>query len=98
MDSPSIIWPLWSGTIFATCAAYLLMDNYHLVPHGGRWRLTTEGGDHILGDFATKDEALGDCAAIVRDNSGSLKIHHADGTIEEERTYPRAADPATSPG
>jgi hypothetical protein len=74
------------------------MDSYHLLPHGDRWRLTMEGSENILGDFETKDDAVADCAAIVRESTGSLKIHRADGTIEEERTYPRLADPVESPG
>lgn len=30
--------------------------------------------------------------------TGSVKIHTSDGRIEEERTYPRSADPAQSKG
>jgi len=31
-------------------------------------------------------------------NTVSVKIHKADGTIEEERTYPRSADPRRTKG
>lgn len=57
-----------------------------------------EGEDLILGDFSTKEDALGDCAAIVRECAGSLTIHRADGTVEEERTYARSVEePQTAP-
>ena len=51
-----------------------------------------------VGSFATKQRALDRSIEIVSEVTGSLKIHRADGTIEEERTYPRSADPAKSPG
>jgi hypothetical protein len=82
------------GNAFCDAEVTTIMDNYHLLPHGERWRLTQEGGENILGDFDTKDDALGDCIAIVRDCSGSLTVHRADGTIEQEFTYPCDAGPA----
>ena len=74
------------------------MDTYHLTPDGDRWQLTGEGQDRTIATFGTKEDALRRCAQLVGGRTGSLKIHKADGTIEEERTYPRSADPASSPG
>lgn len=34
----------------------------------------------------------------MEDKSGSVKIHKLDGTIQEERTYPRKDDPRNTPG
>ena len=77
------------------------MQNYHLLPDGDGWKLTAEGNPRPLDIFRTKAEGVDSCEEIIRERDhgkGSIKIHHKDGTIEEERTYPRAADPAESPG
>jgi hypothetical protein len=73
------------------------MNNFHLTTNGDRWELHAEGGK-ALASFETKAEALEGSISIVTKRTGSLKIHKADGTIEEERTYPRALDPKKSPG
>jgi hypothetical protein len=36
--------------------------------------------------------------AFLEGKTASLKIHKTDGSIQEERTYPRKADPSKSPG
>ena len=77
------------------CASH--MENYHLVPNGELWELKTVGGKFIA-EYTTKEEAVTDSRYFVERQRGSLKIHKADGTIEEERSYPRSADPAKSPG
>jgi hypothetical protein len=74
------------------------MQNYHLLPAGRRWKLTSEFSNSTIGEFTSKEEALDACIEFMRGRTGSLKIHKADGTIEEERTYPRAEDPVGSPG
>jgi hypothetical protein len=75
-----------------------LMKNYHLTPEpSGEWTLRPEGTDHVLGTYDTKEDALEMSIQHITRHTGSLKIHRADGTIEEERTYPRLADPAKSP-
>jgi hypothetical protein len=73
------------------------MNNYHLTTNGDRWELQAEGG-RGLASFPTKEEALERSIEIVTQRTGSLKIHKADGTIEEERTYPRSIDPGKSRG
>ncbi|MHC8361662.1 hypothetical protein ACYZUA_15410 [Pseudomonas sp. LS2P72] len=35
---------------------------------------------------------------FLQDKTASLKIHRENGTIQEERTYPRSADPRKSKG
>jgi hypothetical protein len=73
------------------------MKNYHIVPRNAGWELSEEGGA-VLGTYETKDEAVKAAARIAANDPGSVKIHRADGTFEEERTYPRSADPSASPG
>jgi hypothetical protein len=48
----------------------------------------------------TKTEAVQNTAAVAKSDPDavSVKIHKADGTFQEERTYPRAADPRRSRG
>jgi hypothetical protein len=74
------------------------MKNYHLLPEGDLWKLTIEASEKSLGQWTTKAEAVAKATRIVEGNGGSLKIHLADGTIGEERTWPRVADPVKSPG
>ncbi len=73
------------------------MKNYQLVPAIDPWKLEREG-DGIIKDFDSKDEGVKRCTEYLGDQHGSLKIRRKDGTIEEERTYPRFADPAALPG
>jgi hypothetical protein len=71
---------------------------YHLVPDGGHWILKPEGSDSVLANFDSKQQAVDASTDLVREKSGSLKIHNAEGSIEEERTYPRSADPVETRG
>lgn len=49
---------------------------------------------------STKAEAVKKVAAAAKRNPQpvSVRIHKADGKIQEERTYPRSADPRRSRG
>jgi hypothetical protein len=48
----------------------------------------------------TKAEAIRKNAAVAKKSAEpvSVKIHKQDGKIQEERTYPRSADPRRSKG
>ncbi|ENY79593.1 hypothetical protein C206_01297 [Pseudomonas putida TRO1] len=48
--------------------------------------------------FPTKQELVSSLSDFFDGKTASVKIHKADGTIEEERTYPRSADPRRSKG
>ncbi len=74
------------------------MQNYHVKPHDGHWDLTKEGADRASISKPTKAEIIAATEAFMADKAGSVKIHLANGLIEEERTYPRAADPKRSKG
>jgi len=48
----------------------------------------------------TKEEAIKKTADVARKDPQpvSVRIHKLNGTIQEERTYPRSADPRRSKG
>jgi len=74
------------------------MDNYHIKTHDGHWDLTRQGAERASISKPTKEEILAATQEFMAGKTGSVKIHRADGTIEEERTYPRSADPSKSKG
>src|SRR6188508_2765823 len=77
------------------------MQIYHLFPNRKEgWKLTAEGSSRALDLFRTKAEGVLSCEEIIRqrDDGGCVEMHRADGTIEEERIFPRSADPAGSRG
>lgn len=75
------------------------MNNYHLTKHDDQWKLTREGANRATQVFeGTKQEAVRQSAQRLTDSGASLKIHLENGRIQEERTYPRSADPRKSKG
>ncbi|HFK2002967.1 DUF2188 domain-containing protein [Pseudomonas aeruginosa] len=74
------------------------MDNYHVVPKDSEWVLHEEGSTKAIKQTRTKDEMLSLIPKHFAGKEASVKIHRADGSIEEERTYPRASDPRESKG
>jgi len=76
------------------------MDNYHLTHNGDDWALKREGAKRATEVFsdATKQEAIRQAAGRLADSGASLKIHLKEGGFQEERTYPRSADPKDSKG
>lgn len=75
------------------------MKNYHLTKKADLWKLTEQGADRASKTYKTKEEAIkGSADFLKKNNGGSLKIHKVDGKIEEERTYPKSADPENSKG
>ncbi len=66
-----------------------------------RWE-TKDSGGTLKAQGATKEQAIKNSAdaanaAVKAGNQISVRIHNMDGKYEEERTYPRSADPS-SPG
>jgi hypothetical protein len=74
------------------------MDNYHIKSHDGHWDLTLQGAGRASISKPTKAEILEATQQFMVGKTASVKIHRADGTLEEERTYPGSADPSTSKG
>lgn len=74
------------------------MDNYHVVKTESGWKLHAQGDDRALLSTSTKAELLDQLPAFMDGRTGSVKIHTESGQIEDERTYPRSADPRRSKG
>lgn len=65
-----------------------------------RWDLVDDKTDRTVKSFDTKAKATkgGALERAVGAQGGSVKIQKENGRIQEERTYPRSADPKESPG
>lgn len=74
------------------------MDNYELVNKDGSWKLRQFRSKRAIRQFESKADGLDFSTAYVREREGSLKIKKLNGEVQEERTYPRSADPRRSPG
>jgi hypothetical protein len=63
------------------------------------WVGQVKGGDAVV-TALTKAEAVKRTADYAKASGQgmSVRIHKADGKIDEERTYPRASDPRRSKG
>ncbi|CAN5523394.1 DUF2188 domain-containing protein [soil metagenome] len=64
------------------------------------WDLTNDKTDKVVKRFEYKQEATqgGVLSKIVGNQGGSVKIKKMDNHYQEERTYPRSADPKKSKG
>jgi hypothetical protein len=74
------------------------MDNYHITKTDKGWALTKQGAERASKTATTKAEITKLATEFLDGKTASLKIHKEDGTIQEERTYPRSADPTRSKG
>jgi hypothetical protein len=65
-----------------------------------RWDLTVDKTDKVLKTFENKEDATkgGVLNKAVGKEGGSVKIKKMDNQYQEERTYPRSADPKKSKG
>ena len=64
-----------------------------------KWELKHEGSGEVVKRFATKAAATkGGVLKRAVKNEGSVRIRNRNGRIQEERTYPRSADPRGSKG
>lgn len=75
------------------------MDKYDFTKKDGKWRLHREDAERASKVFdGTKKEAKQEMADYMKEHGGSVRIRKLDGKFEEERTYPRKADPPQSKG
>jgi hypothetical protein len=76
------------------------MRTIHVVRRksGKGWRAKLKDRTVARGD--TKQETVKKAAKVAKNarKPTSLRIHGKDGRIQEERTYPRSADPRSSQG
>ena len=64
------------------------------------WRLVQNTTNRTVQRFETKQDATagGVLRQALGSQGGSVRIHLENGRIEEERTFPRSADPTRSKG
>lgn len=74
------------------------MNNYHITKTDKLWALVKEGAQRASKTAATKAEITAIASEFLQGKTASLKIHKEDGSIQEERTFPRTADPRKSKG
>ena len=74
------------------------MENYHITTTTDGWELKKQGATRASKTARTKAEIVVLATDFLEGKIASLKIHKEDGTIQEERTYPRSADPTLSKG
>jgi hypothetical protein len=75
------------------------MDIYVLTPNDeGGWSLKREDAERSSRNFESKEEALDFAREFMSSREATLKIFKKDGSIQEERTYPKASDPERTPG
>jgi hypothetical protein len=65
-----------------------------------RWDLVRDTTDRTVKSFSTKERATkgGVLERTLGSDGGSVKIQKMNGRYQEERTYPRSADPRKSKG
>lgn len=65
-----------------------------------RWDLENDKTDRVVKSFDTKAEATvrGALKGAIGADGGSVKIQKGNGRFQEERTFPRSADPKKSKG
>ena len=76
------------------------MRRIDVVKKGGNW-VGRSNGNTVRGTKAkTKSASVKKTAAVARKakKPTSVRIHKVNGRIQEERTYPRKADPKRSKG
>lgn len=64
------------------------------------WELKNDSSNKVVKSFSTKAEATsgGALKKAVGGEGGSVKIQKENGRFQEERTFPRKADPKQSEG
>lgn len=67
-------------------------DIYFVSQSVDGWELKRAGTERTFMRAATKAEIISQLSIFFKDRAGSVKIHRADGTLEEERVYPSSAD------
>lgn len=76
------------------------MKRIDLIKKPDGWAGETGGRTVAKTKAATKAEAIRRVRAVAKKDPQpvSVRIHKMDGQFQEERTYPRAADPRRSKG
>ncbi len=71
-----------------------MRHNYHVTKTESGWEGRRENKNHAISRGSTKREVVSEMIKVAKHHQpSSLKIHKVDGSIQEERTYPRSSDP-----
>lgn len=71
-----------------------MKKTYHVTKTTDGWQGKVEKAQRASVVGETKAEVMAKTISIAKkQSSASVKIHKANGRIQEERTYPRNADP-----
>jgi hypothetical protein len=63
-----------------------------------KWGWFLMGSEEPLGEGRKKSVVMSFAIKVIRKEGGSLRIMGRNGRFQEERTYPRSADPKRSKG
>ncbi len=65
-----------------------------------KWELENDKTDKVIKSWSFKEDATagGILKRVLGKDGGSVKIQKENGKIQEERTYPKSADPKESEG
>jgi hypothetical protein len=76
------------------------MNKYHITHDGTNWVMKPEKSTTVVLSNANKETLLSQLDGYfrARGEKASVVIHDHWGRIQEERTYPRSADPWRTPG
>ena len=67
------------------------LQRYHLWEKDSEWRLVKAGLNHrAVVKADTKAVAILEMQGYMKTHEGSVRIHKANGRIQEERAYPRS--------
>ena len=75
-----------------------MLNKYDLLHEDDQWKLKQRGAERAIRTFETKEEGMKFNTDYVDEHGGSLVVRKLDDCIQEERTYPRSADPKRSLG
>ena len=66
---------------------------YHVVKDQEGWKAEKEGNQRAIFKGPVKREVVNQIIDRAKNEVSQVKIHKADGTISEERTFPKSSDP-----
>jgi uncharacterized protein YdaT len=64
-----------------------MKKNVHVVPHGGKWAVTSENAKRPLMVEITQKQAIDRAVEIATNNRSEVIIHGRDGKIREKNSY-----------
>jgi len=65
----------------------MALQRYHLERKNDAWRLRKAGSNRAVVKADTKELAILEMRGYMETHEGSVRIHKANGRIQEERTY-----------